>query len=85
MMRKTTDTGSKKTNSRSAKITRDQKNATVTVSLRVPALMLDEIDEAVRKRPYRIPRHMWLLEAIHEKLARLRESRGTPTTGDIAR
>ena len=31
--------------------------------------MLNEIDDALKKRPYRIPRHLWLLEAIHEKLA----------------
>jgi hypothetical protein len=35
--------------------------------------MLNEIDEAVRNRPYKMPRHLWLLEAIHEKLGRLRE------------
>ena len=35
--------------------------------------MLKEIDKAVRGRPYRMPRHMWLLEAVHEKLTRLRQ------------
>jgi hypothetical protein len=49
-------------------ISRDQKNGTVTVSLRLPASMLKEIDKAVKTRPYRMPRHMWLLEAVHEKL-----------------
>jgi len=44
----------------------------VTVSLRIPASMLKEIDKAVRARPYKIPRHSWLLEAVHEKLARLK-------------
>ena len=34
--------------------------------------MLKEIDKAVQARPYRMPRHMWLLEAVHEKLTRLR-------------
>jgi len=34
--------------------------------------MLKEIDKAVKTRPYRMPRHMWLLEAVHEKLMRLR-------------
>ena len=51
------------------KPSRDQKNGTVTVSLRIPIGMLHEIDDALKKRPYRIPRHLWLLEAIHEKLA----------------
>jgi hypothetical protein len=49
------------------------KNGTVTISLRVPSAMLEKIDEAVRRRPYPMPRHMWLLEAVHEKLMRLRE------------
>ena len=34
--------------------------------------MLKAIDNAVKARPYKIPRHSWLLEAVHEKLARLR-------------
>ena len=55
-------------------ISRDQKNSTVTVSLRLPASMLKEIDKAVKGRPYRMPRHMWLLEAVHEKLMRLRSA-----------
>jgi len=55
-------------------ISRDQRNGTVTVSLRLPASMLKEIDKAVKSRPYRMPRHMWLLEAVHEKLMRLRTS-----------
>jgi len=49
---------------------RDKKNGTVTVSLRIPSAMLREIDRAVKRRPYKMPRHMWLLEAIHEKLSR---------------
>jgi hypothetical protein len=53
-------------------IPRDQRNGTVTVSLRLPASMLKEIDKAVKARPYRMPRHMWLIEAVHEKLMRLR-------------
>lgn len=41
--------------------------------------MLKEIDEALKKRPYRMPRHLWLLEAIHEKLAGLRQ----PSAGNF--
>lgn len=52
----------------------EKKRSTVTVSLRIPAPMLKEIDKAVRARPYKIPRHSWLLEAVHEKLARLKAS-----------
>jgi hypothetical protein len=55
-------------------VSRDQRNGTVTVSLRVPAPMLKEVDRAVKARPYKMPRHMWLLEAIHEKLQRLRQA-----------
>ena len=53
---------------------RDRKNGTVTVSLRVPAGMLKEVDDALKHRPYKMPRHMWLLEAIHEKLMRARQA-----------
>lgn len=53
-------------------VPRDQKYSTITVSLRLPISMLKEIDKAVKTRPYRMPRHMWLLEAVHEKLMRLR-------------
>src|SRR5580698_7266205 len=60
----------------SRSVSRDKKSGTVTVSLRIPLTMLKEIDEAVRLRPYKMPRHLWLLEAIHEKLLRLRQSEG---------
>jgi hypothetical protein len=53
-------------------ISRDKKKGTTTVSLRIPVSMLKEIDKAVKGRPYRMPRHMWLLEAVHEKLTRVR-------------
>ncbi len=52
-------------------ISRDKKNGTVTVSLRIPEGMLKDIDRAVKQRPYKMPRHMWLLEALHEKLSRM--------------
>lgn len=58
------------------KESRDKKNQTVTLSLRLPIPMLEEIDQAVKSRPYKMPRHMWLLEAVHEKLARLRQGHG---------
>lgn len=68
-------TASARKQSSSVPISRDKKSGTVTVSLRVPVQMLKEIDEAVKVRPYKMPRHMWLLEAIHEKLTRLREAK----------
>jgi len=51
---------------------RQEKNGTASITLRVPLPMLTEIDKALRKHPYKMPRHMWLLEAIHEKLSRLK-------------
>jgi hypothetical protein len=53
---------------------RGAKEATITVSLRLPKRMLAEIDRLVKARPFRTPRHLWLLEAIHEKIARERQS-----------
>jgi hypothetical protein len=32
--------------------------------------MLTQIDQAVKARPIKTPRHTWLLEAIYEKLSR---------------
>lgn len=53
----------------------------VPVILRLPPSMLRGIDTAVRNRPVRIPRHTWLLEAIHEKLSReAGSSEATPET-----
>ena len=40
------------------------------VVLRMPKNILDQVDNAVRQRAVRIPRHTWLLEAIVEKLDR---------------
>ena len=42
----------------------------VPVILRLPGSMLRSIDRLVKSRPVRIPRHTWLLEAVHEKLSR---------------
>jgi len=52
------------------------KTGTVTVSLRIPVAMLQKIDDAVASRPYKTPRHLWLLEAIYEKLTRSRQLDG---------
>jgi hypothetical protein len=43
---------------------------TVGVVLRLPAAMLERVDASVHGRPVKIPRHTWILEAIHEKLVR---------------
>jgi hypothetical protein len=43
---------------------------TAAVVLRLPSEMLAKVDDSVQSRPIRIPRHTWILEAIHEKLER---------------
>jgi hypothetical protein len=40
------------------------------IVLRLPVPLLSKVDEVVKARPIRIPRHTWLLEAIWEKLER---------------
>jgi hypothetical protein len=49
----------------------------VPVILRIPKSMLRNIDQVVKSRPVRIPRHTWILEALYEKL-----SRDTDTTSE---
>ena len=43
---------------------------TSPVVLRVPAHLLDRIDDALASRLLKTPRHTWLLEAVLEKLER---------------
>ena len=38
--------------------------------LRIPGEIGQRLDQALRARPVRIPRHTWILEAIVEKLDR---------------
>jgi hypothetical protein len=38
------------------------------VQLRIPQPKLDQMDEARRKRPGKLSRHTWIMEAIEEKL-----------------
>ena len=40
------------------------------VALRIPASLLEDIDNALQKRSIRMPRHTWILEALAEKLDR---------------
>jgi hypothetical protein len=44
--------------------------AEATVNVRLPVDVLAQVDEIVKRRRARIPRHSWLLEAIFEKLDR---------------
>ena len=40
----------------------------IALTVRVPPAVLNQIDELVRARRVKIPRHAWLLEAIYAKL-----------------
>lgn len=40
------------------------------VSLRIPVNLLERLNLALERRPVKIPRHTWILEAIAEKLDR---------------
>jgi hypothetical protein len=41
-----------------------------TILLRLPTGLLEQVDAALKARPVKLPRHTWILEAIHEKLSR---------------
>ena len=40
------------------------------ILLRIPPEIMDRLDAALKARPVKLPRHTWILEAIHEKLTR---------------
>lgn len=40
----------------------------VALTVRVPPDVLEQIDQLVKRRRVKIPRHAWLLEAIYAKL-----------------
>jgi hypothetical protein len=46
------------------------------ILLRIPGGMMEQLDVVLKARPVKLPRHTWILEAIHEKL-----SRELPTPG----
>ena len=41
-----------------------------TILLRLPPGLLEQVDAVLKARPVKLPRHTWILEAIHEKLSR---------------
>lgn len=49
------------------------RGADIPVILRIPETDLLEVDMLVGRRQLKTPRHRWLLEAIHEKIARERK------------
>jgi hypothetical protein len=50
--------------------TTENARATTAVVLRIPTVMLQYIDAAVKAQPIKTQRHRWILEALHEKLSR---------------
>jgi hypothetical protein len=46
----------------------------VPVIVRIPEAALIDVDDLVSRRAVKIPRHTWLLEAIHEKVHRERQA-----------
>ncbi len=49
----------------------------MNVQLRVPKQLVSNIDRLRAARKIKIPRHTWLLEAIHEKIEREQRKAGT--------
>lgn len=49
-------------------------NKPVPVVLRMPGDVLSRVDQTLKGRRVRIPRHTWLLEAVIEKLEREEEA-----------
>ncbi len=47
-----------------------QTGKAASVVLRIPADVMERVDQAVQSRRIKTPRHTWLLEAIVEKLDR---------------
>ncbi|MBX7222705.1 MAG: hypothetical protein K1Y36_22345 [Blastocatellia bacterium] len=48
----------------------------LSVQLRIPKPLIDDIDQLIALRKIKIPRHTWLLEAIHEKIDREQRKNG---------
>nr|VFK45754.1 MAG: hypothetical protein BECKSD772F_GA0070984_12492 [Candidatus Kentron sp. SD] len=47
-----------------------EKQDTKVIGLRIPTEMLEQIHEDINKRSVRLPRNIWILEAIDKKLNR---------------
>jgi len=50
--------------------TRREDARATPILLRLPPEMLERLEAALKSRPVKLPRHTWILEAIHEKLTR---------------
>jgi len=51
----------------------EEQERTALVNLRLPTSLLAEIDEVIKSKRVKIPRHTWLLEAIAERLTSEKE------------
>ncbi|WP_309710662.1 hypothetical protein [Armatimonas sp.] len=51
----------------------EEQEKTALVNLRLPTSLLAEIDEVIKSKRVKIPRHTWLLEAIAERLTNEKE------------
>ena len=49
-----------------------------TINLRIPAPLVERIDQILEGRTIRPPRHTWLLEAVLEKLERDETHKSAP-------
>lgn len=49
---------------------KEEKNKPQLLQLRLDRDLLTSIDAALHQRKVKIPRHTWILEALHEKLER---------------
>lgn len=52
---------------------REDAQKTSVVNLRLPTSLLAEIDEVIKSKRVKIPRHTWLLEAIADRLSSEKE------------
>jgi len=53
----------------------------IPVIVRIPEADLMAVDSLVMRRPVKMPRHTWLLEAIHEKIVRERADAARVSAG----
>ena len=50
------------------KDTEKEKQDTKVIGLRIPIVMLEQINNAIKLRNVRLPRNIWILEAIDKQL-----------------
>lgn len=49
---------------------KEEKQETKVIGLRIPIAMLEQMDNAIKLRNVRLPRNIWILEAIDKQLNR---------------